>query len=65
MERQKPRGFDLTGLWAVGDAIARDRLVTAAFNAKHWEYSAAYGLGPQFEQLVALWQPALVGMGDV
>jgi len=57
-------GFDLTGLWAVGDAIARDRLATAAFIAKHWEYPAAYGLGPQFEQLVARWRPTLAGTGD-
>ncbi len=59
------RSFDLTGLWAVGDAIARDRLVTAAFIATLREYPAAYGLGPQFEQLVARWRPALAGTGNV
>jgi len=59
------RGFDLTDLWTIDDAIARDRLVTAAFIAKHWEYSAAYGLGPQFEQLVARWRPALARTRDV
>jgi len=46
------RGFDLTDLSPVG-AIARDMLATAAFIATHRDYPAAYGLGPQFEQLVA------------
>ena len=57
------RGFNLTDLWTVG-AIARDMLATAAFIATLREYPAGYGLGPQFEQLVNLWRPALAGTGD-
>ncbi len=59
------RGFDLTDLWTVDNAIAREMLATAAFIATHREYPAAYGLGHQFEQLVARWRPALAGTGDV
>ncbi len=64
VERQKLPRFDLTDLWTVG-AIARDMLATAAFIATLREYRAAYGLRPQFEQLVTLWRPALAGTGDV
>jgi len=58
-------GFDLTDLWTVDNAISKQMLATAAFISTHWEYPAAYGVGPQFEQLVALRRPALAGTGDV
>ena len=53
-------GFDLTDLWAVDEAIARDMLATITFIATHREYPTAYGLGPQFVQLVTRWRPALL-----
>ena len=52
-------GFDLTDLWAVDTAIAEDMLAAAAFIAAHREYPTAYGLGPEFEELVGLWRPQL------
>jgi hypothetical protein len=53
-------GFDLTDLWAVDKAVADDMLAATTFIAQHNEYPTAYGLGPQFEQLVADWRPHLV-----
>lgn len=53
-------GFDLTDLWAVDKKVADDMLAAASFIAQHNEYPTAYGLGPQFEQLVADWRPHLV-----
>jgi hypothetical protein len=53
-------GFDLTDLWAVDKKVADDMLAAAAFIAEHNEYPTAYGLGLQFEQLVADWRPHLV-----
>ena len=50
-------------LWAVDEAIAGDMVATVAFVAAHREYPTAYGLGPQFEELVARWRPDLV-QGD-
>jgi hypothetical protein len=53
-------GFDLTDLWAVDRKVADDMLATAAFIARHQEYPTAYGLGPDFQALVALWRPQLL-----
>jgi hypothetical protein len=57
---QNRGGFDLTDLWAVDKKVADDMLAAATFIAQHNEYPTAYGLGPQFEQLVADWRPHLV-----
>lgn len=43
---------------------SRGMVATAAFVAVHREYPTAYGLGPQFEQLVARWRPTLAEPGD-
>lgn len=41
------------------DAIAADMLATAAFIAARRGYPNAFGLGPDFEQLLAQWWPQL------
>jgi len=48
----------------VDDAAARGRGAIAAFGAVPREYPTASGLGPQFEQLVAAWRPAMAETGD-
>jgi hypothetical protein len=53
-------GFDLTDLWMVDRAIADDILTVARLISLRHEYPTAYGLGPQFEQLVADWRPQLL-----
>ncbi len=53
-------GFDLTDLWMVDRAIADDILTVARLISLRHEYPIAYGLGPQFEQLVADWRPQLL-----
>jgi hypothetical protein len=53
-------GFDFTDLWAVDRGIAEDILTVAQLIALRHEYPGVYGLGPQFEQLVADWRPHLV-----
>ncbi len=59
--RPPGRGMAAKG---VADAVARGMVATAAFVAVHREYPTASGLGPQFEQLVARWRPALAEPGD-
>lgn len=53
-------GWDLTDLWAVDQAIADDMLLLVAHVSHHREYLTAYGLGREFEALVAQWRPHLV-----
>ena len=53
-------GWDLTDLWGVDDAIAGDMLSVAAFIAANREYPTSYGLGEEFEALVARWRPHLL-----
>lgn len=53
-------GFDLTDLWMLDRAIADDILAVIRLIALRHEYPTAYGLGPQFERLVADWRPALL-----
>ncbi len=48
----------------VDDAVARDRVATAAFVAVHRRSSRAREIGPQFEQLVGRRRPALAETGD-
>ena len=57
-------GWDLTELWAVDDAIADDMLSVAAFIAANHEYPTSYGLGAEFEDLVARWRPHLLTRPD-
>lgn len=57
-------GWDLTDLWAVDDAIAGDMLSVAAFIAANPEYPTSYGLGAEFEALVARWRPHLLTQPD-
>lgn len=59
--RPPGRGMAAKG---VDDAVARDRVATAAFVAVHRRPSRARELGPQFEQLVARRRPALAETGD-
>ena len=53
-------GWDLTELWTVDHAIADDMLLVAAFIARNREYPGSYGLGKEFEALVARWRPHLI-----
>ena len=53
-------GFDLTDLWAVDGEIADDMVAVARLVADRHEYPTAYGLGPDFEQIVADWRPELL-----
>ena len=53
-------GWDLTDLWTVDRAIADDMLAVAAFVAANHEYPNSYGLGAEFEALVARWRPHLL-----
>jgi hypothetical protein len=50
-------GFDLTDLWMLDGAISEDILTVLRLIAVRHDYPTAYGLGPQFEQLVADWRP--------
>jgi hypothetical protein len=52
--------FDFTDLWMVDRAIADDILTVARLISLRHEYPTAYGLGPQFEQLVTDWRPQLL-----
>lgn len=53
-------GWGLTELWTVDDAIANDMPSVAAFIAANPEYPTSYGLGAEFEALVARWRPHLL-----
>ena len=53
-------GFDLTNLWAVDRAIAQDMAQVMVLIAVRHEYPTAYGLGPDFERIVADWRPELL-----
>jgi len=53
-------GFDLTDLWNVEAAIARDILLVALLIAQRHDYPTAYGYGKDFEQLVAEQRPQLL-----
>ena len=53
-------GFDLTELWGVDTAIANDILAVMGLIARRHHYPTSYGLGPEFERLVALWRPHLL-----
>ena len=52
-------GFHLTDLWMLDAAISDDILTVARLIAARHEYPTAYGLGPQFQALVAAWRPHL------
>jgi hypothetical protein len=52
--------FDLTELWAVDCEIADDMVTVFRLIADRNEYPTAYGFGPDFERIVALWRPELV-----
>jgi hypothetical protein len=54
------RGFDFSELWVVDTAIAEDIQAFIRPFATHHEYRTAYGLGLQFEGLVADWRPHLL-----
>lgn len=53
-------GFDFNDLWMVDTATAEDIQVVIRLIATSHEYPTAYGLRPQFEQLVADWRPHLL-----
>jgi len=59
--RPPGRGMAAKG---VDDAVARDRVATAAFVAVHRRSSRAREIGPQFEQRVGRRRPALAETGD-
>ncbi|MGH7441776.1 MAG: DUF7673 family protein [bacterium] len=52
-------GFDLTDLRQVDGTIATDMVTVFKMIAEHHHHPDTLGYGPQFEQLVALWKPAL------
>lgn len=52
--------FDLTELWAVDGEIADDMVTVFRLVADRHEYPTAYGLGPDFEKIVAEWRPELL-----
>jgi len=52
--------FDLTELWAVDGEIADDMVTVFRLIADRQEYPTHYGVGPDFEQIVALWRPELL-----
>ena len=54
-------GWDLAELWTVDRAVRDDMLLVAAFVAANQEYPGSYGLGAEFEALVARWRPHLAG----
>lgn len=49
-------GFDFVDLWNVDEAIADDMTIVFAMVARHRHYPDAYGLGPDFEQIVTIWR---------
>lgn len=49
-------GFDLTDLWNVDTAIARDMAIVFGYVARTWHYPDALGLGAEFEDLVTRWR---------
>jgi len=51
-------------LGGAAQGSARDRVATAAFAALHRSSSRSCELGPQFEQLVTRWRPALAEPGN-
>jgi hypothetical protein len=53
-------GFDFTDLWMVDTEISHDIQAVIRLIATSHEYPTAYGLGPQFERLVADWRPHLL-----
>jgi len=53
-------GFDFTDLWCVDRAIADDMLAVTRLIATAHNYPTAYGLGGQFERLIADWRPHLL-----
>ncbi|TAN44070.1 MAG: hypothetical protein EPN26_17040 [Rhodospirillales bacterium] len=52
--------FDMTTLWAVDGAITDDMVAVFRLIADRHEYPTAYGLGPDFEKIVAEWRPELL-----
>lgn len=50
----------LTDLWSVDRAIADDMLSVAAFISRRPAYPDTYGLGAEFEALMARWRPHLL-----
>ena len=57
-------GFDLTDLWAVDTAIARDMLAVAGLVARHRNYPDVYLDRDTFVGLVATWRPQLMDKDD-
>lgn len=57
-------GFDLTELWAVDAAIARDMHSVFGLIMRLREYPDALGCGDAFGSIVRAWRPELVGGGE-
>ena len=55
-------GWALTELWSVDRAIVDDMLSVAAFISRYPAYPTTYGLGAEFEALVAQWRPHLLAL---
>ncbi|KRA15461.1 hypothetical protein ASD69_18055 [Lysobacter sp. Root604] len=56
-------GFDLTDLWAVDTALARDMVTVFVMVARVHSYPDTLGYGSRFEPLVDAWRPKRGG-GD-
>ena len=52
-------GFDLTDLWAVDEAIAKDMLIVLGLIARVHEYPPALGFESEFKQILRAWRPQL------
>ena len=52
-------GFDLTHLWAVDEAIAKDMLIVFAYIARVTNYPDVLGYKSQFQSIVRDWRPEL------
>ena len=53
-------GFDLTNLFAVGDAIAADMSTVLALIARLNKYPDTLGFGNDFETIVREWRPEIL-----
>ncbi|MFK3649313.1 hypothetical protein ACI2IY_12895 [Lysobacter enzymogenes] len=56
--------FDLTNLWAVDAAIARDMQTVIGLIARVHQYPDKLGYGKSFDAIVRAWRPDLLGGAD-
>lgn len=54
-------GFDLTSLWSVDDAIARDMKTVFGLIARENKYPDSLGYEQDFNAIVKEWRPEMLG----